>query len=835
MKHLKQWVMLLFLVLRLVPDALAQENNSATPQILCVGTVKFYRVDPAENAGAGTTNSTYAWSVISGPFAGTITTNQGPVVAWTSPAGSTNRIQIDWGASPAGNYQVQVIETSGDGCEGDPIILDVILTPLTVPNFAAIGPLCQNASAPSLAPTSPNGITGSWNPSTINTSAAGTFNYVFTPDAGQCADDTTISITINALPTVSAGSDVSICPGGTTNLSASGAINYAWSPATGLSATNGANVTASPAVTTTYTVTGTDGNACTNTDNVVVTVNPLPIVTTSGDITICNGESTTLSASGATSYSWTPAIGLSATTGTPITANPNVTTTYTVTGTDANNCSNTASLTVTVNPQPTISLNGSPTCATDLLTYDVNITVSGGIVSSTSGTVTNTSGNNWSISGILSGTNITATVILNGCDETLAINAPDCSCPAIAAPTGSGDAYCAGTPAPQLNATAQAGLNIVWYTTASGGTQVGTGSPFTAPSAGTYYAEAVDPTTGCVSSVRTEFVLTEYPAASVDAGSNEVICEGESVTITAQGATSFTWSPATGLSATTGATVTATPAVGVITYIVTGTDGNGCIDTDDIQITVNAEPTLSISSGPSCAADLLTWSVDVTASGGSVSSTAGTVTNTGGNNWSITGIPSATAITLTVLQNGCDNTLTINAPDCNCPPVNPPVGVDASYCAGSPVPTLTASVGAGEIVLWYNAASGGSSLFTGSPFTPPAPGTYYAEAVNQTTNCVSSIRTPVTLTENPLPNVNAGLNATLCEGESTNLSATGASSYTWSPATGLSATTGSTVTATPSSTITYTVTGTDGNNCVNTDDVTVTVNPRPVTSPIFHD
>jgi F0F1-type ATP synthase assembly protein I len=835
MKHLKQWLIFLLLVVWFTPDLLAQENNSATPQVLCVGSEKFYRVDPTENAGAGTTNSTYAWSVISGPFAGTITTNQGPVVAWTAPSGSTNRIKINWGTSPAGNYQIQVIETSGDGCEGDPIILDVILTPLTVPNFTAIDPICQNAVAPSLPGSSLNTITGSWSPASINTSAAGTFNYTFTPDAGQCADVGTLSITINALPSVNAGSDVAICPGGSATLTASGANSYVWSPATGLSATTGASVTASPSATTTYTVTGTDGNSCSNSDDVLVTVNPLPNITTSGDVTICNGETTSLTASGATNYVWSPASGLSAVTGSPVAANPSATTTYTVTGTDANNCSNTASLTVTVNPQPTIALNGAPTCATDLLTYSVNITVSGGAVNSTAGTVSNTSGNNWSITAIPTGTNITATVVLNGCDETLAINAPDCSCPPIPAPNGAGDDYCAGTPAPSLVATTQAGLNIVWYNAASGGTQLGTGSPFSAPAPGTYYAESVDPVTGCVSAVRTAITLTEYPAAVVNAGSDQVICEGESVTLTAQGASSFTWSPATGLSATTGASVTATPPNGVISYLVTGTDGNGCIDSDDVQVTVNPEPTLSISGGPTCSADLLTWSVDVSVSGGTVSSSSGIVNNTGGNNWTISGIPSGTSITLTVVANGCDNTLAINAPDCNCPPVNPPVAVGASYCAGSPIPVLTATVGVGEIVNWYDAATGGTLVFTGSPFTPSAPGIYYAEAVNQTTNCVSSTRTPVALTENALPNVNAGIDAILCEGESTSLTASGAVSYTWSPSSGLSATTGATVTATPLITTTYTVTGTDGNNCVNTDQVLVTVNPRPVTSPIFHD
>ena len=74
-----------------------------------------------------------------------------------------------------------------------------------------------------------------------------------------------------------------------------------------------------------------------NTVNKTVTVNPLPTVgvSPSTPTAICTGNSTTLTASGASTYSWSPATGLSATTGATVTASPTTTTTYTVTGTDA--------------------------------------------------------------------------------------------------------------------------------------------------------------------------------------------------------------------------------------------------------------------------------------------------------------------------------------------------------------------------------------------------------------------------------------------------------------------------------------------------------------------
>jgi hypothetical protein len=75
----------------------------------------------------------------------------------------------------------------------------------------------------------------------------------------------------------------------------------------------------------------------------------------------------------------------------------------------------------------------------------------------------------------------------------------------------------------------------------------------------------------------------------------------------------------------------------------------------------------------------------------------------------------------------------------------------------------------------------------------------------------------------------------ICAGESVVLTASGADTYVWSPATGLSSTTGNVVTASPLSSTTYTVTGTAANGCSGTDDVTVVVNPTPITTVIFSD
>ncbi|RKN79498.1 gliding motility-associated C-terminal domain-containing protein [Ulvibacterium marinum] len=171
-------------------------------------------------------------------------------------------------------------------------------------------------------------------------------------------------------------------------------------------------------------------------------------------------------------------------------------------------------------------------------------------------------------------------------------------------------------------------------------------------------------------------------------------------------------------------------------------------------ITVNVLPTFSISGPATCSPDLTTYSLEVTVSTGTVSSTFGNVSNTSGNIWSITNVAAGTDITLTLTDaNSCVATLNITAPDCSCPIVNVPIsGGDQSYCVGSAIPALTATVNPGETVDWYGTPTGGTPLQSGSTsYTPTSPGSYYAEARNAINNCISTSRTQITLTENALP------------------------------------------------------------------------------------
>ena len=219
--------------------------------------------------------------------------------------------------------------------------------------------ICYGSST-SLSAT--GGMSYSWTPgtglsdtisATVTASPLITRTYTVTGINGSgCTNSAIVSVTVNPIPTVIAGSGVTVCFGYSAGLTGSGGATYTWAPASTLSVSTGAGVTAMPASTTTYTVTGTS-LGCSSSATVTVTVNA-PAISAGSGVAICNGNSVLLNSTGGTAYSWTPATGLSATTGASVTASPTVTTQYTVTGT-LSGCTGTSSVTVTVNPVPSVS------------------------------------------------------------------------------------------------------------------------------------------------------------------------------------------------------------------------------------------------------------------------------------------------------------------------------------------------------------------------------------------------------------------------------------------------------------------------------------------------
>lgn len=274
----------------------------------------------------------------------------------------------------SGTYTLHCAATNSAGTSP---YQDIIITVLETPsvNFSGSNTFCQgsstNLSASSTILQGSPTISYSWAPPTGLNTTTGQYvvanpssatNYTVTAANGACAKTGTITVTpFEQLPVTFSGANT-FCQGSSTNLSASSTvfqasptISYNWSPAYGLNTTTGPNVIANPANATTYTVTAYYGS-CFNTGQITVTPNGFapPTLTVAATKTlVCYGDTTTLTAYGANTYTWTNNIHNG------ISFMPYSSNTFYVSGTDVNGCVGSSSVQVTVNPTPYFSVNNS--------------------------------------------------------------------------------------------------------------------------------------------------------------------------------------------------------------------------------------------------------------------------------------------------------------------------------------------------------------------------------------------------------------------------------------------------------------------------------------------
>ncbi|HOG95450.1 MAG TPA: agmatine deiminase family protein [Prolixibacteraceae bacterium] len=354
-------------------------NPAAVPARICSGnSTQLYA-----NATGGSGTYSYSWT--SDP-AGFTSLLANPAV---SPSVTTRYTVVvnDGTNTISGNVTVTVdplptavISGSATICAGSSANLSVALTGT---------PPWSITYTDGTTPLTISGITGT--PATISVSPTSTKTYRLTAVSDSRCTGTSYTgsalVTVNPLPTVYAGADRSIPYGTSTAINdatASGVapLSYSWTPAISFVNASLLNpVTRNLTASDTYTLTVTDGNSCTNSDQMTITVtgSPLAVNPVASSLTICSGSPVQLNAnatggSGTYSYSWTsePA-GFTSGIANPI-ANPATTTTYTV---HVNDGFNTVSgnVTVTVNPLPTAVISGSSTiCAGSSANLSVALT-----------------------------------------------------------------------------------------------------------------------------------------------------------------------------------------------------------------------------------------------------------------------------------------------------------------------------------------------------------------------------------------------------------------------------------------------------------------------------
>jgi hypothetical protein len=691
-----------------------------------------------------------------------------------------NHNGANWTVTPAATTTYTVTGTSG-GCTNTATVLITVTPTPTVTTTTTGGTICSGNSTTITASgaTTYNWMPGSLSGTTVTVSPATTTTYTVTGTSGGCSSTATQLITVNPSPTVTTTTTGgTICSGNSTTITASGATTYNWMPGS----LSGTTVTVSPASTTTYTVTGTSGG-CSSTATQLITVNPTPTVTTTTTGgTICSGNSTTITASGATTYSWMPG----SLSGITVTVSPATTTTYTVTGTSTG-CSSTTTQLITVNPTPTVTTTttGGTICSGNSTT----ITASGattyswmpGSLSGTTVTVSPATTTTYTVTGTSTGCTTTAT-------RTITVNPS----PTVSA-TATSTSICAGS------STTLSASGATTYNWMPGNHN---GANWTVTPAATTTYTVTGTSTGC-SSTATQLITVNPNPTVAATTTNATICAGSSTTLSASGATTYTWMPGN----LSGASQTLSPAT-TTTYSVTGTDANGCTGTDVVSITVNALPivTASASNNTICIGN----SITLTASGASTYNWM----PPNANGASITDAPLATT-TYTVTGtdvNGCINTANVSVA-VNALPVVTATSSSSNICTGSSV-TLTAS--GASTYNWMPPNASGVSITD-----IPAATTSYTVTGTDVNGCINTATVSVTV--NPLPDIVVSGDTLVCPGNAANLNASGATTYSWMPG----SLTGNSVSVSPSSPTTYSVTGTDANGCSNSSTIFVNIDTPP--------
>jgi len=478
----------------------------------------------------------------------------------------------------------------------------------------------------------------------------GNVDFTFTESVNSCSN-TTATLTVNPLPSVVANaSQLAVCDGDPVTLTGSGAVSYTWDN----SVTDGVAFT--PASTTLYTVTGTDGNSCQNTDTITVHVNSLPaVVANASQATICDGDLVTLTGSGAVSYTWNNSV----TDGIAFTSSS--TTLYTVTGTDGNSCENTDTITVHVNPSPTITISDTVICVDGSITLTPN---SGGTwVSNNVGVATVTAGG---VVTLVSNGNVdfTFTESVNSCSNTtvtLTVN----PLPLVVA-NASQMSICDGDSVVLYGAGAG---SYTWDNSV-------TDSVAFMPSNTTLYTVIGTDSNSCQNTDTITQFVNPLPVVVANA-SQTIICDEDSVLLNGSGAASYVWDNSVTDSVSFAPSSTAL-------YTVIGTDTNSCENIDTITVYVNPLPAVTISTTSECVNGSVTLTPN---SGGTwVSNNVGVATITPGGVVTLEN-GGTVDFTFTESVNSCSNTTPVLTVQ------EPPVLANATQttiCPGGSV-TLTGS------------------------------------------------------------------------------------------------------------------------------------------------
>ncbi len=509
------------------------------------------------------------------------------------------------------------------------------------------------------------------------------------PSTGCTSSRTAITLTINPLPSYQEGNKECSVDLSTYQVTVnSDASNISSSAGTAVNNGNGTFTINNIPSNTNITVTLESAENCTRTETIIAPdCNCEPIVEPIGDnIFVCAGETIpplSVSVELGLTANWydteTGGTVLATNTTTYIT---NTAGTYYVEAFDPQTgcTSRRKSIRLLINALPTYQ-EGNKICNINLNTYEVMVSSDAATADSNIGTVINNGNETFTVKDIPNDLNVEITLTSSeNCSRVEVITPADCDCGVINAPIGDDILVCSEETIPSLSVSVGTGLQVNWYSTETETVSIATNSTtYMTNTAGTYYAEAIDPSTGCTSS-RTPIALVISSLPSYQEQTKD--CSG---------------------------------------------------DLNTYQVTIGSDASTVLSSG-------------------------GTVLNNDNGTFTISDIPSATTVTLTLTNEAnCTITELVTAPDCSCGSIEAPLGDDITVCSGETIPPLSVNVGTGLQVNWYSSSTSTSPLITNSAtYLANTAGTYYAETVVPETGCASP-RTAIVLTLNSLPTYQEGM------------------------------------------------------------------------------
>lgn len=773
-------------------------NNSFAPEVMSVNTNTYSLVSSQNSISICGTNTA---TIFAPPGANSY--------SWTG-SGITGLTSQSVTVSQTGTYQL--VFDKPTGCSNTTSVTikvgDIPTVSITAPSgtlcaYAGITLSASGASSYVWLPNASNSTGNFLANNTVYPPASTVYTVIGTNIYG-CSGSAQYSVNIVSSPSLALTGNTLICPGNSASLTISGADTYSWS--TGVTTVS---VALSPTVNTNYNVKGfTTSTGCSQTLPFTVAMDG--IVTYSPNILkICAGDSMTIAASGATSYTWSSGANTNT-----INVKPLSTTSYTLNATTA--CGIKQSVyTLTVNPLPSIPIT------------QVTTPVCGGAMASFTTTYLSSNNYTWSSGSTSYASSFTPTVSLTSYSNSISVRATN-----LAGCTSTNTLIYTVYPIPTVVTSLSSGICVndtslliangaSTYTWNPGG--IVSNSVVISPTVSTTYSVIGASIDGCKNS-QTLTVGVSGSSSLIATVNPSITCSGKTTTLTVNGNGSMRWyiSDTTSQYVSSSLTyITPTLSVGSYTYYVSSTCSNYSVRIP-VTFTVSANPTITVPSTVTmvCAntpfqiaatgANTYTWtspSPYLYQVNDTVTASLPAYTNAGFN---VTGTD----------INGCVGTNSVLVKVWGDQPINI-ISTPSIVCVGTPaVLSLTGATS-------YTWSTGIVSNTT--VVTPTTTSVSYSVNLINTLGCQQSNYVYLNIVAKPTISVTYSgsvSNTTLCAGSTQTLFASGAATYTWN-----SGITTSSISVSPTVTTNYTVTGEAAGlpGCSTTAVKTITVYAQPST------